>query len=542
MKVVISSGHGKHIRGAEGPEPWGLDEVDEARRVVDRVADFLRSVDVDVTTYHDDVSDDQNENLNRIVDFHNAQGKHDLDVSVHFNAYEETTTQPRGTECFAISQDQLADDVAAGISDASGLIDRGGKDGSNLFFCNNTAAPAILIEVAFVDSKPDCDLYRENFDEICRAIAEAIYGESIEDNGGDEIERPDRPERPEPPQWPDRPERVPVEDRPDLREGDEGNDVLDMQRMIPRFTGEFDGDFGPTTKENVIRYQQTRGLEATGVCDQAMWQALYDHKLPVQLPPQPGALTPKQQQDILRIANESEIADYDFPDRDVMPTGYTQGMALAFASLYLRLKDGHPAAAQMARANTGDEENDALAWYKDEFDDFDMPISEDGIDTLRSLFCLAHSLAPRESSGQHCIGLDTSAGYSSASETEAGLFQTSENASYFSDPQFSDLRVEYSEGVSPCYLDEFSVGVSCDSDDWKCWGDPDSKGYQHQKLCKECPMYAVETALLTLRSGRQHYGPVNRRELTVDSWPVADKMYRAIQRYMDESESAPRVA
>ena len=28
------SGHGKYIRGAEGPEPWGLDEVDEARKVV----------------------------------------------------------------------------------------------------------------------------------------------------------------------------------------------------------------------------------------------------------------------------------------------------------------------------------------------------------------------------------------------------------------------------------------------------------------------------------------------------------------------------
>ena len=59
MKVVISSGHGKHIRGASGY----IDEVDEARKVVETVADYLRENDVEVTTYHDNVSDDQSENL-----------------------------------------------------------------------------------------------------------------------------------------------------------------------------------------------------------------------------------------------------------------------------------------------------------------------------------------------------------------------------------------------------------------------------------------------------------------------------------------------
>ena len=38
-RIVISSGHGKYVRGACGI----LDEVDEARRVVDRVAAELRN-------------------------------------------------------------------------------------------------------------------------------------------------------------------------------------------------------------------------------------------------------------------------------------------------------------------------------------------------------------------------------------------------------------------------------------------------------------------------------------------------------------------
>src|SRR4249919_2140435 len=111
MKVVISSGHGRLVRGASGY----LDEVDEARRVVDAVGMLLREAGVGVTTFHDNVSTSQKENLNRIVDFHNAQGAHDLDVSVHFNCYETTGT-PMGTECLYVTQDALAQQVATKIS------------------------------------------------------------------------------------------------------------------------------------------------------------------------------------------------------------------------------------------------------------------------------------------------------------------------------------------------------------------------------------------------------------------------------------------
>jgi len=30
MKIAMSSGHSKAVRGAAGPSPWGLDEVNEA--------------------------------------------------------------------------------------------------------------------------------------------------------------------------------------------------------------------------------------------------------------------------------------------------------------------------------------------------------------------------------------------------------------------------------------------------------------------------------------------------------------------------------
>ena len=116
-KIVLSSGHGLYVRGASGL----IDEVDEARKVVEATARRFKDLGVDVTTYHDDVSTTQSENLERIVDFHNAQGPHDLDISVHFNAYTETES-PMGTEVLYISQNELADDLSATIAAVSGLI------------------------------------------------------------------------------------------------------------------------------------------------------------------------------------------------------------------------------------------------------------------------------------------------------------------------------------------------------------------------------------------------------------------------------------
>jgi N-acetylmuramoyl-L-alanine amidase len=174
MKIVISSGHGKFVRGASGY----IDEVDEARKVVEQTAKELRALGAEVTTYHDDVSISQKENLTRIVDFHNSKVR-DLDISVHFNAFE-TTSKPMGTECLYVTQSALAQAVSDGIADAGGFINRGAKKRTDLFFLNQTAEASILIEVCFVDSEVDVDLYRMDFANICKAIALTLVPEAAE--------------------------------------------------------------------------------------------------------------------------------------------------------------------------------------------------------------------------------------------------------------------------------------------------------------------------------------------------------------------------
>jgi len=172
MRVVISSGHGLYIRGASGY----IDEVDEARRVVPAVAKYLRRLGVRVVTYNDDVSTTQDENLERIVDFHNSETR-DLDVSVHFNDSDGDTDTGIGTEVWFQadgSQESLAAQIASAIAEAGDLKDRGPKPTTGLYFLNHTSMPAVLLEICFVNSVEDCQHYEKRFDGICEAIAQTI--------------------------------------------------------------------------------------------------------------------------------------------------------------------------------------------------------------------------------------------------------------------------------------------------------------------------------------------------------------------------------
>src|SRR5580765_9063434 len=134
MRVALSSGHGLYVRGACGI----LDEVDEARRVVNRVAEELQSRGADVMVFHDNSSRSQNENLNAIVNFHNAQER-DVDISCHFNAFEQREG-PVGTEVWYVTQEALASEMSAAIA-SCGFINRGAKRRMFLFYLATTEKP-----------------------------------------------------------------------------------------------------------------------------------------------------------------------------------------------------------------------------------------------------------------------------------------------------------------------------------------------------------------------------------------------------------------
>lgn len=171
--IVISSGHALYVRGASDI----IDEVSEARKVVAQVVAYLKQLGVTVYEFHDNTSKTQNQNLSTIVNFHNSKNR-ELDISIHFNSAARTSN-PLGVEVLYYDQSGLAANVSKAIANASGLRNRGAKQRKELYFLRKTAKPAILIEVCFVTSTADVELYQKNFDAICRAIAETLSGKKI---------------------------------------------------------------------------------------------------------------------------------------------------------------------------------------------------------------------------------------------------------------------------------------------------------------------------------------------------------------------------
>lgn len=168
-QINISSGHSINCQGASDI----LNEVTEARRVVDRIYEMCKAMGIEVYKYHD-TSSSSSQNLANIANWHN-KFKDGIDVSIHFNCYQHTSNS-MGTEVCYYSQSELADKVSSAISKASGLKNRGGKERKGLYVLRHTNKPMILIEVCFLDSSYDVQKYQENFDNICSAIIEALTG------------------------------------------------------------------------------------------------------------------------------------------------------------------------------------------------------------------------------------------------------------------------------------------------------------------------------------------------------------------------------
>ena len=290
-QVNISSGHSINCQGAVDI----INEVTEARKVVDRVYEIIKASGKQCYKYHD-TSSSSTQNLVNIVNWHNGFNE-GVDVSIHFNAYAHVD-KPIGTEVCYYSNSSLATAVSKEIATAGGFIDRGAKQRTGLYFLKHTNKPAILIEVCFVDSVADVNLYRANFERICQAIAKTLIGNIVVPTPTTPAPTPKPAPAPTPKPSGDAWVRSlqaelnaqgfkdsngnklvvdgiagskTLSACPTLRIGARGNITKLMQQKIGVAA---DGIFGNNTKQAVINYQKSKGLVADGIVGRNTWRKL----------------------------------------------------------------------------------------------------------------------------------------------------------------------------------------------------------------------------------------------------------------------------
>ena len=98
----------------------------------------------------------------------------DLFVSIHSNA-----GGGKGTEVYTYQGKEVAQ-ARNVLNNLCGLgFNNRGIKGSNLFVINNTTSPAILIEICFIDTQSDVELYQSiGNNKIADAIVKGIVGET----------------------------------------------------------------------------------------------------------------------------------------------------------------------------------------------------------------------------------------------------------------------------------------------------------------------------------------------------------------------------
>ena len=289
--VVISSGHSINCQGMSDI----INEVTEARRVVDRVYDIVKASGKTCYKYHD-MASSSSQNLANIVNFHNSHSQ-GVDVSIHFNACNHTS-KARGVEVCYYSQFMLADEMSRNISKVTGLINRGPKERTGLYVLKHTTKPSILIEVCFGDSEADCAIYKAKFEDICQTIAKTLIGGiTVPSNSTPSTPKPSTPttSKPSGDSWIRRLQEEcnkqgfsnqvvdgiaglnTLKGCPTLKYGSRGNITKLLQEKLVSLgynTNGIDGIFGNGTKNAVIKYQKSKGLSADGIVGRNTWKKL----------------------------------------------------------------------------------------------------------------------------------------------------------------------------------------------------------------------------------------------------------------------------
>ncbi len=167
--VVLDAGHG-------GPNPGAVygnrQEKDDALALTLAVGQILENSGVDV--YYTRTTDVYESPYQKAQEA-NATGA-DFFVSIHRNS-SPYPNQYTGIETLVYNRYGEAARLAANINyqlEQVGFINQGVNERPNLVVLNSTQMPAVLVEVGFINTDADNELFDTEFEAIAQAIANGI--------------------------------------------------------------------------------------------------------------------------------------------------------------------------------------------------------------------------------------------------------------------------------------------------------------------------------------------------------------------------------
>ncbi len=178
-KVTVHAGHNPSGKIACGASDL-LDESTEARYITKKVIKLLRKNGIRAVNCTVNNGVCQNDVLYKICNKCNAVTDADLHISIHFNSGRNDKKgdgRTGGTEVLLTGNVADKGDIAKRICNQMaklGFTNRGVKTRTDLYFLNHTKAPALLVEVCFVDDKDDYMLYKADRMDVARAVAQAV--------------------------------------------------------------------------------------------------------------------------------------------------------------------------------------------------------------------------------------------------------------------------------------------------------------------------------------------------------------------------------
>lgn len=167
--IMLDAGHG----GIEpGAVYQGRQEKDDTLRLTLAIGDILQNNGVDVE--YTRTTDVYETPFQKAMEANEAEV--DFFVSIHRNSFP-VPNQAMGVESLVYDLSGIKYIMAQNINDqleAVGFVNLGVKARPNLVVLKRTNMPAVLVEVGFINSETDNQIFDDNFEDIAQAIARGI--------------------------------------------------------------------------------------------------------------------------------------------------------------------------------------------------------------------------------------------------------------------------------------------------------------------------------------------------------------------------------